>query len=58
MKTLVITLVFLFITIVCWLFATATVVNGEHNRMAFIIKSIFYWAAILLSLLLGYLMAI
>lgn len=39
---------------VCWIFGTSVVVNGESNKSAFIIKSIFYWVAVTLSFCVGY----
>ncbi len=41
------------VTFICWIFATATLVNGEHNRTAFIIKSIFYWFAVIGAFISG-----
>ena len=45
------------VLIVTWLFATATTINGEHNRTAFKIKSLFYWMAVISSFCLGYIVA-
>ena len=48
---------FLFL-LVTWLFATATTINGQHNRTAFKIKSLFYWIAVVSSFCLGYIIAL
>lgn len=51
---LIIGILFLMVT---WLFATSTTINGEHNRAAFKIKSLFYWTAVISSFCLGYIIA-
>jgi hypothetical protein len=39
-----------------WIFTTSTIVNGEHNRTAFIAKSIFYWISVIVNVLIGILL--
>ncbi len=56
METVLSILGFLFL-LVLWLFATSTTINGEHNRTAFKIKSMFYWVAVISSFCLGYIIA-
>lgn len=43
--------------VILWAFATSTQVNGQHTKLAFIIKSIFYWIAIIIAISLGYTIA-
>ena len=44
--------------LITWLFSTALVVNGKHNsETAFIIKSIFFWIAVIIAYSIGYLIA-
>lgn len=50
-------IVLLICSILCWLFATTARVNNEHNKTAFIIKSIFYWLAITIAFSIGYLIS-
>ena len=47
-------LVLVLMLMLCWLFATSVVVNGKTNKLAFFIKSIFYWIAVTMSFLVGY----
>jgi hypothetical protein len=47
-------LVMVLMLIFCWIFATSVVVNGENNKSAFKIKSVFYWFAVTLSFLVGF----
>lgn len=56
MEVIISILSFLFL-LVLWLFATATTINGQHNRTAFKIKSVFYWIAVVSSFCLGYIIA-
>lgn len=51
---IVLVLVLVLMLIFCWIFATSVVVNGENNKSAFKIKSLFYWVAVTLSFLVGY----
>jgi hypothetical protein len=39
-----------------WIFTTSTIVNGEHNRTAFIAKSIFYWISVIINVSIGILL--
>jgi hypothetical protein len=39
-----------------WIFTTSTIVNGEHNRTAFIAKSIFYWISVIVNVSIGILL--
>lgn len=52
MKFLLVT-VFIVIAIVCWIFGTSTTVNGKNSRVAFRIKSVFYWVAVALAFGVG-----
>ena len=45
--------IFIVIAIVCWIFGTSITVNGENTRVAFIIKSVFYWVAVALAFGVG-----
>lgn len=56
MEVIISILGFLFLLVI-WLFATATTINGQHNRTAFKIKSVFYWIAVVSSFCLGYIIA-
>lgn len=51
---LVLVLVLVLMLVFCWIFATSVVVNGDNNKSAFKIKSLFYWVAVTLSFLVGY----
>jgi hypothetical protein len=53
MMTLFLILSFITVNLMCWIFSTSTLVNGEHNRTAFIAKSIFYWISVILNTLIG-----
>lgn len=52
MKTVLI-IILIIVAAVCWVFGTSTTVNGEHSSMAFKVKSIFYWTAVILSFFIG-----
>jgi hypothetical protein len=45
--------IFILIALVCWILATKTTEDGKDTELAFIIKSIFYWAAVVLSFGVG-----
>lgn len=56
MKTIALLLVWFLISTVIWIFATSLKVGNEkYKHLEFKVKSIFYWTAILISLLIGYL---
>jgi hypothetical protein len=50
---LILIIVFLIVTVICWIFSTSLVVNGENTPLAFKIKSVLYWVAIILSFCIG-----
>ena len=37
----------------CWMFSTSLVVNGENTSLAFKLKSIIYWIAIVFTFFIG-----
>ena len=52
-------ILFIVISAVLWIFATALTVTGlgsDNSRYAFIAKSMFYWAAVISAFIFGYLM--
>lgn len=51
---IVLVLVLVLMLLICWLFGTSVVVNGKTNKTAFIIKTIFYWVAVILSFFVGF----
>jgi hypothetical protein len=53
MKAILI-LILLIVTVICWIFSTSLVVNGENTPLAFKIKSVLYWVAIILSFAVGF----
>lgn len=57
MKILLLTFGVLFL-IVMYFLTTEITINGEHNRTAFKIKSIFYWFAVTSSFCLRYIVAL
>ena len=57
MIKVVLSILFVLLAIICWLFATSTMVSGKHNSQAFVIKSFFYWMIVLASIGFGYLIA-
>jgi hypothetical protein len=57
MIKILLSILFVLLAIICWLFATSTTVSGKHNRQAFAIKSFFYWMIVLASIGFGYLIA-
>jgi hypothetical protein len=57
MVKLVLTLCGMIFIFILWIFATSSQVNGQHNKAAFIVKSIFYWFAITIAFLLGYIIS-
>ena len=56
MKYFLIFLLFILISSVLWIFATALVDGNGNTRYAFIGRSIFYWVAVIVAFILGYLM--
>jgi uncharacterized membrane protein YqiK len=56
MITLFLIIVLIVVNIGLWIFSTSTVVNGEHSQTAFIVKSIFYWASVILNVSIGILL--
>jgi hypothetical protein len=59
MKEFLIFILFIVISAVLWIFATALTVTGgigNNSRYAFIAKSIFYWLAVISAFIFGYLM--
>lgn len=52
MNTLLIIISAVF-TITFWLISTALVVNGKNSGSAFIIRSVFYWIAVILAFCVG-----
>jgi hypothetical protein len=57
MKSTALIIIFICISLICWIFATSTLVDGSHNKTAFKIKSFFYWLAIVASISIGYLIS-
>jgi hypothetical protein len=58
MKEFLIFILFIVISAVLWIFATALTVTGQgsnNSRYAFIAKSMFYWAAVISAFIFGYL---
>ena len=58
MKEFLIFILFIVISAVLWIFATSLTVTGQggnNSRYAFIAKSMFYWAAVIIAFALGYL---
>jgi hypothetical protein len=56
MKTFALILVWIFISTAIWLFATSlNIGNDKFKHLEFRFKSIFYWIAVIISFLLGYL---
>jgi hypothetical protein len=58
MKEFLIFILFIVISAVLWIFATSLTVKdqgGNNFKYAFIAKSIFYWAAVIIAFALGYL---
>ena len=55
MKEFLIFLLFILISSVLWIFATALVDGNGNTRYAFIGRSIFYWVAVIVAFILGYL---
>ena len=51
---IVLVLALMLMLVVCWIFGTSVVVNGETNKSAFVIKSIFYWVGVGLSFCVGF----
>lgn len=51
---IVLVLALMLMLIVCWIFGTSVVVNGETNKSAFVIKSIFYWIGVAMSFCVGF----
>jgi hypothetical protein len=49
----VLILILLIVAVICWIFSTSLVVNGENTPLAFKIKSVLYWIAIVLSFCVG-----
>ena len=45
--------ILIIVNLALWVFATSTVVNGEHDRTAFIAKSIFYWISVIVNVSIG-----
>jgi len=56
MKILLI-LILLIVSVFCWIFSTSLVVNGETTPLAFKIKSVLYWIAVILSFIVGFFVA-
>lgn len=55
MKTIALIIVWLLISSVIWIFATALKVDdGKFKHYEFKIRSVFYWVAILISFFIGY----
>lgn len=52
MKLLLI-LMLLIITFIFWLISTALLQNGKNTKLSFIIRSIAYWLAIIISFVIG-----
>jgi Na+-driven multidrug efflux pump len=55
MKDFLIFVLFIVISAVLWIFATALVDGNGNTRYAFIGRSIFYWVAVISAFIFGYL---
>lgn len=56
MKILLV-VIFIVIAVMSWIFATSVTVDGKNTKDAFIVKTVFYWIAVVLAFSIGYYIA-
>ena len=51
MKTVLI-IIWIIVSLIFWMFATSTTVDGKHEGVAFHIKTLFFWLSVVFTYLM------